>query len=83
MSSYTGIRYDSSTVGKLNIRLITSACDPSLSASTPGFQDSATQTVAPNSVNRLIKVNVDIRNHLLLNHAAEQLVAINGLDNNF
>jgi hypothetical protein len=83
MSSYTGIRYDTATVGKLNIRLITSACNPSLSASTPGFQDSASQAVAPNSVNRLIKLNVDLRNHLLLNHAAEQLVAINGLDNNY
>lgn len=79
MSSYTGIRYDTSTVGKLNMRLISSACDPSLSASTPGFQDSATQTVAPNSVNRLVKVNVDLRKQLVLNHAAEQLVTIEGL----
>lgn len=81
--SYTGIRYDSTTVGKLNIRLITGACDPSLSASTPGFQDSATQTYAPNSVNRLIKVDTTIRNHLLLNHAAEQLITVQGLDNNY
>jgi len=80
--SYTRIRFDTSTVGKLNIRLIVGACNPLLSASTPGFQDSATQTFAPNSVIRLIKLDTTIRNHLLLTHAAEQLITIQGLDNN-
>lgn len=81
--SYTGIRYDTSTVGKLNVRLITGACDPALSASTPGFQDSATQTHAPNSVNRLIKLNTEIRDNLILTYAAEQLITVEGLDNNY
>ena len=77
--SYSGIRYDTSSLGKLNISLYSKACDAALSESTPNFQDYANQATPAKSVSRLMKLNLELRYHVALNNPVDQLFATTGL----
>lgn len=79
LNLFRGIQYDTANYGKLKTGVLVGASDTGEEAagSTPLFQDSIGASV--NYINRLVKLNLYLRKHIVSTNPIEQLVAINGV----
>jgi len=80
-NQFTRIQFDTSNVGKLNTGLLVAACnyDSEDEGGVPVFQGGGSNGSSINFMNRLAKLNLNLRKQLATNNPIEQLVEISGL----